>query len=213
MKFGLFLCLVYFVVSNLSVKSGKIFDQLRAGFFHALRRFQNFRVRQIFPADARRQIRDARNARNAQAALPRDNGFRHRAHADRVRAERGERTDFRWRFIGRPAHGQINAALQFQFGNFPGAEQNLAQFFVVSFRQIHETRQPRNRRAAQRIGAHEIDVVGQNHEIARAEIFIDAARRVRQKQIGDAEGRQRARGKRDAFHFVAFVKMRAAAQN
>ena len=34
-----------------------------------------------------------------------------------------------------------------------------------------------------------------NHEIAGAEFFIDAARRVRQQQIADAKRRQRPDGK------------------
>src|ERR1035437_10846227 len=100
--------------SSFEIKLCKVFYQLRAGFFHALRRFQNFRVRQISFADARRQIGDARNRRDVQSTLPRYNRLRHGAHADRVRAEFGERANLRRRLVTRPAHRQINPALQFQ---------------------------------------------------------------------------------------------------
>src|ERR1035437_2205967 len=79
--------------SSFEIKPGKVLYQLRAGFFHTFRRFQNFRVRQISFADARRQIGDARNRADVQSALPRHDCFRHGAHADRVRAEFGERAN------------------------------------------------------------------------------------------------------------------------
>ena len=61
--------------------------------------------------------------------------------------------------------------------------------------------------------AHQIDVVGENHEIARVKIFIDATRRVCQQQITNTEGRQRAHGERHALHRMTFVKMRPPAQD
>ena len=170
-------------------------------------------MRQFFLADARRQICDARDRRHAQAALPRDNRLRHRAHPDRVRTEGGERADLRRCLITRPAHCKIDTSAQFLFGNFSSLEQECPQILVVSFCQINEAQQTRNRRAAQWICAHEIDVVGQHHEIAGEEFFIDAARRICQQQIRDAKYRQCPHRERNAIHRVAFVIMGATAQD
>ena len=61
--------------------------------------------------------------------------------------------------------------------------------------------------------AHEIDVIGQHHEIARVEFFIDASRCIRQQQVRDAKCRERPHRERHALHRMPLVKMRAPAQD
>ena len=65
----------------------------------------------------------------------------------------------------------------------------MLHFFAQAGRLCHDT-------GPQRVHTHQIDVVGENHEIAGAEFPVDAARRVRQQQIADSQCRQRADGKR-----------------
>ena len=165
------------------------------------------------PAPARRQVGDAGDRGDLQTALPRHNRLRHRAHADCIRAEPGKRANFRRRFVARPADRQVSAGPQLHAALPASLPQQAAQSRVVSASQIHKARQARHWPAAQRVGAHQVDVVGQHHEIARAEAAVDAPRGVGQQQVPDAIGGQGPHGEGHQRHRVPLVIMRPAAQH
>ncbi len=191
----------------------KFLSNSRCHVLDPLRGLQHLGVRQRLPAPARRQVGDAGYRGHLQTALPRHNRLRHRAHADGVRAEPGERANLRRRFVARPAHRQVSARPQLHAARPARPPQQAAQARVVGASQINKARQAGHRPAPQRVGAHQVDVVCQHHEIARAEAAVHAPRGIGEQQVPDAIGRQRAHRERHQRHRVPLVIMRPAAQH
>ena len=68
-------------------------------------------------------------------------------------------------------------------------------------------------RPAQRVGAHEVDVVVDHHEVARLERGVEAAARVGEDHSPHAPRTQDADRKRDRLHVVALVVMKPSAHD
>jgi hypothetical protein len=102
----------------------------------------------------------------------------HGAHADGVGAQAAKGPDFRRRLVIGAGDRHVNAGVQAQLAFLGRLQGHLDQAPVIDPRQIHKARQARQGRPAQGIGAHEIDVVLQRHEIAGTIGAVDRSRRI-----------------------------------
>ena len=78
---------------------------------------------------------------------------------------------------------------------------------------IDEAWQSRPGIATQRVGPHQIDVIGYCHEVLGSKPAVDAARGVGEQQIFYSVSRQRAHRKGNSVHRMSLVIMRTAAQH
>ena len=141
------------------IKSDERFEEPRGGVLHACARRQYIGMGERSVTSSRREIRDARKARHPQAALARDDGFGHGAHAHGIRPQPGERADLGGRFVARPAHGQINARPQRLLDLTARAAQERTEFLIVNAGQIDEALAALSECATQGVRAHQIDVI------------------------------------------------------
>jgi len=146
---------------------------------------------------AGRDIGHATDRGDAQSALPRDDRSRDRAHADRIRTPETEGPDFGRGFVAGTTDGQIHALMQSDLLVSGGGDQESAQVGVVRGGEIHKPLPARPLRTPKGIGADEIQVIREGHEIAGSKAPADAARCIGEQNRGDTEGCEDADRERD----------------
>ena len=88
-----------------------------------------------------------------------------------------------------------------------------SQLHAVRFGHVRETgAKPFIVGADQRIGAHHVDKIGDEHQCSRCKAAVDAAAGVGQHHLLHAQQLQNIKGVTDLFHGVALVKVKAALQ-
>ena len=157
---------------------------------------------------ARRHVGDARDAEDLESHVTRDNRLGHRRHADRIGADRAKVPDLRRRLITRPQQPDVHAMRKAQ----PEVRRRLARQLPQASRvQIRQVRKARAEaiviRSDERIVAHEVDVVVDDHERALHEPRVDAARGVGEDERLHTEQPERAHGKGDRPRIVSLVQV------
>ena len=84
---------------------------------------------------------------------------------------------------------------------------------IVGRGEVDEAVEPGRFRTAQRVRPHEVDVVGQRHEIADLELRVDPAGCVRQQQRPDPQRREHAGRERGLRQVEALVEVGPARQD
>ncbi len=115
-------------------------------------------------------------------------------HADKVGAENFRGANFSRRFEARPGKPHIDAFVQPNSGVLRGISQDGPQVRVIGVDERHEA--VVGMEADQRIGAGEIDVVGDRHQSRRRPFLAQSARGVGQKQRAPAKPLERFDGDR-----------------
>ena len=139
-------------------KLGNEFHGLAGG---GLAGHEHFGVGERGLADAGGGVGEAGKGGNADAALARDNRFRHRAHADGISAERGERTNLRRCLIARPTDSAVYSAMQFGLCGAGGFRELFGKHGIVSLGEINEYFLVFIVKAMQRIVTDEIEVISE----------------------------------------------------
>ena len=159
------------------------------------------------------QIGNDRDAEQRQTAMRRGQRLRHGRHADGVAAERADGADLRRSLKLRAGHEEIDALLHAD-AELVGA--GLCQ--RTQLRRVHpgDVKKPRAEfvdvPAAQRACAVELDLVGDQHEIAGAVALVHAASRVRHDQRPDAQQLQKPHRLRQLLEVIALIAVEPARQ-
>ena len=161
--------------------------------------------------DAGGHVGDHGNAQQRQTTVRRRQRLRYSRHPHGVAAEQADGANFGRRFKLRAGHEEIHALMH---GKAELCRAGLRQ--LAQLRRVH----PRNVKEAQAefvhvpaphgAGAVELDVVGDQHEIAARIGKIHAARRVRHDQRTDAEQLQKPHRLRQLLEIVALVAVKAS---
>ena len=142
--------------------------------------------------------------------MPRDEDLGHGAHADRVGAPTAHHPELRGRLVVRTGDGDVDAFAQVVVDRV----RELAERFGVRPDHVREARaQPVVVRPAQGVGAHEVDVVGDDHEVAGHKGGVQAAASVRDDERVDAPRPQDADREADRGDVVALVVMEPPAHH
>jgi len=174
----------------------------------ALRRLHHFPVRQRLRQNAGGHVADAGNARHFEPRVARRDHFGHRAHADRVRAEGAQHANFGRRFIGRTQKPRIHAADETKALLFRHGARQFAQSGAVRLRHVGKARPDRLVVGAdERILARQVEVILDQHQIARLKRRVDAAGGVRHHQRMHAERLHDAHGKRHRLGGISFIQV------
>ena len=134
-----------------------------------------------------------------------------RRHADGVGAERAERADLRGRLVRRARQREVDPFLQRQ----PLRRRDLlrlrAQRLRIGLAHVGEANaELLDVRPAQRVHPHEVDVIGDQHQVAGLVRRVHAAGGVRDHERLDAEAPDDTREEHDLVHLVAFVEVHAS---
>ncbi len=136
------------------------------------------------------------------------NDLGHGGHPYRVCAESSERTDFGGRFITRPRTGKVNTFTNIHLCFCGTLLCQGAQFRVVCIAHIGETASKRVFVLPdERISAHKVDMVFNQHNIADRKRRIDAASRIGENQNFHTEPPHGANRQKNIRHIVPLVKM------
>jgi hypothetical protein len=160
-------------------------------------------------------VRDRRNAKDAHALVARHHHFGNRGHANGVCASALQESDLghalvRWS----PNHG-INAFAQRETVLLRHTLRDRAQLGVVRAEHVQETHAElglvRTHQRTLAGHAHDVEVVGDHHQVARGKAFVETARGVGDDQHVGAESPQHAHGKGDVAQAVALIEVHPAA--
>jgi hypothetical protein len=146
-----------------------------------------------------------------------NNDFRHSRHTDGIGTQCTIHTNFRRSFIAGASHTQVYSLSNWNpkmpgdiQGNFPHAG-------IVCIAHIRKTGArfieiwPTQRIGRyQRIGSHHINMIVNQHQVARPEFRIQSARRIGHDQTTNSQTAQNPYRKRDFLHRIPFVEMDAA---
>lgn len=159
--------------------------------------------------NAGRHVGDAREAEHAHRHVTRNDHLGHRRHADGVAAERGHHSNLGRRLVRRTLHRTVHALLQSYVELLRLLTRHVAQRWRVGERHVAKPRPERLAVVAdERIVAEHVDVIADQHEIARAERLIHATGSVRHNQRVRAELEHHAQRKDEIDHAMAFVKVK-----
>ena len=151
---------------------------------------------------------------DSQAHLPRCDDFGHGRHADGVDAHPAQHSSLGGRLENRTHVAGVNAFLQRDAFGARGFAHGGSQFRIVGVAQIGETRSPDVAAWPARGGAKtEIDVIGDQHQVARPVLRIDPARRVCHKQDFASPQSNRAHRGDSFLGRTTFIQMTPAAQD
>ena len=131
-------------------------------------------------------------------------------HADGIGSEDAVHLVLRWGFVGGPLGGEVDA--------LDGADALLAGYLarhveegvVVGLVHVGETGSGGEVGTVEGMFGHEVDVVGDEHEVANAECGVHAARGVANEEVLDAQFVHDANGEGHLLHVVAFVVVKAS---
>ena len=142
--------------------------------------------------------------------MARHDHLRHGGHAGRIAADILEIAVFGLRLERRPRAAHIHAVLELDILLLGDGGRLGDQLLVVAVVHIRKAgTEFGDVGADQRIG-HQVDMVGDDHQVADAERGVDAARSVRYKEVFDAELPHDAHRERHLLHAVAFVIVETA---
>ena len=137
--------------------------------------------------------------------------LRHRGHSHGVRAQHAERTDLRRSFVAGAHIAQIYSVAQCNALRGGHLVCQTAQSGRIGVGHIAEARaEARIVGAGERVGAHKIDVVVNDHQVAHLEAGVDAAGGIGHDQRCHAQLLHHPHGENDIGQCVAFVEMEAA---
>ena len=151
-----------------------------------------FLVGQFPPGHAGGEVGDHGTAGDPQSEEPRQDDFRHGRHADGVGAHDPSHADLRRRFEGGAGEPHVDALMQSRPGCRGGALEGGAQVLVIGAGQPDETAV--GGLAEQRVGAGEVDVVGDQHDGTGRHVRIEGPGGVRQDELGDADAGEHFEG-------------------
>ncbi|EAU68224.1 hypothetical protein STIAU_7729 [Stigmatella aurantiaca DW4/3-1] len=177
----------------------------------ALGRLGHLVMRQRFGAHPRRQVGDAADAHHRDAHVAGHHHLGHRAHAHRVGPQGAQHADFRGRLVGGARHHGVHPLPQGHLPALGGLEQPRPEPGGVGLGHVRKARpQPVIVGPRQRVPPGEVDVVGDDHQIPRRELGMDAPRGVRHHQGLDAQRAQDPRGQGHLGGRIALVGMHPA---
>ena len=170
--------------------------------------FDNLRMAQLHRQNTGSHVGDTADANHLQTALAGNQSFRHGGHAYGIGTKDPEHTDLCGGLIvGTGVHG-VNTFLQADTGCSGFFFDGSAQIRGVQIRHIWETGTKGIQIGAdQGIGTGEIDMIGDQHEIAGAEAYIYAAAGIGQYQRLDAQGSKNPYGQGDLLLGKTFIVM------
>ena len=168
-------------------------------------------MRKFGSGHAGRQIGDDRAGGDAQAEEAGENDLRHGRHTHRIGAHDARHADFGRRFETRAGKPHIDALVQRGAGRLRRAFDRLADAGIIGFGQADEAAVARL--ADQRIGAGEIDVVGDQHHRARRHVRIDRAGGIGEDQFGDADAGKHFQRRAHRRSIAVLIIMGAAGQH
>src|SRR5215475_274127 len=143
-----------------------------------------------------------------------DDCFRNGGHPGGIRSDLAEVTDLRWSFIRRTGHCRVNTFANLNIAEFSRRLQFEPQVRIVDMSLVEESRPPSVFvRAAERICAHQIDVICDKHQVAARKVRIDSPGSVRQDQALRAQPPDNTCAECDFRHGVPFVVMDPAFEN
>ena len=156
-------------------------------------------------------VRDDRHAQRPHPHVHRRDHLGHRAHPHDVRTQPAQHAVLCARLQTGTGDGDVHALPQ----QDPLVQRHLArqraQQLVVRLRHVREARPQRVVvRAHERVVAQQIDVVGDEHQVARVPQRVHAAAGVRDDEDARAESPQHAHGERDLLEGVALVAVEPA---
>ncbi len=145
--------------------------------------------------------------------MPRGQGFRHRGHADCVRANRAKKTDLCRRLVAGSVHGDVHPM---RYRNTSCARRRVGDCSETPGVHLAHVRKSRTEPlvigAQKRVAPEQVDVVVDDHQRAARETGIDAPGGVREDDLAYAEPPHHACRKDDGRKIVSFVKVRPSGQ-
>ncbi len=156
------------------------------------------------------QVGDDADAEGLDAAVVSHDDLRHGGHADGVAAEGAIHAVFCGSLEGRTSHADVHAVNQTNLpflGNLCG---EIDEFVVVGFVHVREAWTGGEVLAAQGMLGEEIDVVGDDHEVANLECGVHAACSVGDEERLDAQFVHDTNGERHLLHVVSLVVVESA---
>jgi hypothetical protein len=131
----------------------------------------------------------------------------HRAHADRVGAERAEHANLGRRLVARTEHPGVDPFVERNAFGTRRLVRQLTQTKIVGLSHVGEAGKRELVRPHERTPSRQIDVIGQQEQSAWSESLTDAARSVRDEHGTATEHREQTRSEDDALGLVAFVEV------
>ena len=142
--------------------------------------------------------------------MPRRDRLEHGAHADGVRAERAQHPHLRRRLVLRPEHPRVHAAQQLEALRRGDLVRERAERRIVGARHVGEAHAERALvRPRQRALRGHVEVILEQHQVARDHPLADAARGVRDEDRLGAERDHQPHAEDDVCDGVPLVEVHA----
>ena len=140
-----------------------------------------------------RLVRDEAETEHARAGVARNDGLVRGAHADRVAPQPAQHPHLGARLVRRPGQHDVDPLAEADPGPLGRVAGRGAQSRVVGIGERREARpEAIEVRAEQRIVTGEVDVIGDQHHVARLELRIEATGGVGEHERIDPERKHRA---------------------
>lgn len=153
-------------------------------------------------------VSNAGKGGDPQATLAGHDSFRDGTHAHGIGTEFSVSSNFGRSFVIGTAHGAIYSGVEFGFGFAGRRLQGFGEGGGIGLGEIHKPFQAGLYSAAQRIVAHEIQVIFEGHEIAGLEFAIDSSSGVGKQNGFNAVFCEHPNGHGNRRHRMAFIIMR-----
>src|SRR4051812_49053114 len=140
---------------------------------------QRLLVRQLLAPHPLGEVGDRRDRDYAQPGVAGEDHLGNRRHPDRVRAKYAERADLRGGLEGRSGGGEVDAFGEVDLQLVCGAVQEFPELRVVGVAHAREARAERVVVGpGERVDAEQVDVVGDRHQPAGADVGVERSGRV-----------------------------------
>ena len=169
----------------------------------------NFFMADLYRHIEATQIRHDTDAKDADAAVMGHNHLWNGGHTDGVATYRTIHAVFGRGLECRTLHTDIDTVFDAYLFLLGYLRSEFDQFPVVSLMHIGETGTCGEVLASQRVLREEVDMVGDDHQVAHMEIFVHAACGIRYEEGLDAQFVHHADREGHLFHRVAFVIVEA----
>ncbi len=156
------------------------------------------------------QVSDYADAEGLDAAVVRHDDLRNGGHADGVATQCAIHAVLCWCLEGWTGGAKVNAIDQTDALLLGNLCSQVDEFVVIGFVHIREAWTGGEVLAAQRVLREEVDMVGDNHEVANLEGRVHAAGSVGDEEGLDAQLVHHSDGEGHLLHVIAFVVMEAS---
>ena len=153
------------------------------------------------------QVRDDAHAESADATMVGNDDFRHSAHAHGVGTEGAIHAIFCRCPVSWALRGEVNAFNHLDAFFLSDVAGLLQKCLVVGFVHIRETGTRREVWPVERMFWQEVDVVGDEHEVANFKFRIHTSRGVADEEVFDAQFIHDTDRESHLLHVVAFIIM------